>query len=69
MGATMQGIVIGKRIPIGAIVGGLMGFGFSMWNATHPDAQISAGDAAGLTTATIGVVQLLVVNLFGVTNV
>ena len=64
----MNKIIVGKRIPVGAIIGGLMGFGFSMWNARNPESQVSAADAVGLTTAAIGVAQMLVVNYFGVTT-
>jgi len=63
-----ENIVVGKRIPIGAIVGGLVGFAISVWNSRHPDAAISATDAVGLSTAAIGITQLVVVNFFGVTT-
>lgn len=64
----MDQIVVGKRIPIGAIVGGIMSAAFFFWNAANPETPISAEAATGLTTAAIGIVQLITVNALGVTN-
>lgn len=64
----MDQIVVGKRIPIGSIVGGLMAGAFFFWNAKNPETPISAEAATGITTAVIGVVQLVTVNLLGVTR-
>lgn len=64
----MDKFTIGKRIPIGGIVGGLAGVAIWYWNATHaPELQIPADVAAGATTALIAAVQLIIVNVFGVT--
>jgi hypothetical protein len=61
-------IVIGKRIPIGAAVGGLTGFLAHVWNLQNPDAQISVGAATGLSTALTATIQVAVVNVWGVTH-
>ena len=64
----MNNLVIGKRIPIGGIVGGICSAGFWAYNAANPENPIPAEVAGGLTTAVIGMVQLFVVNAFGVTT-
>lgn len=61
-------IIVGKRITFGAIVGGVVSFGVWMWNATHPDVQIPAEQAVGLTTVLTGVGQVLIVNRYGTTQ-
>ena len=63
----MNQIVIGKRIPIGQVVGGIVGFGVWLWNTTHA-VQIPAEQAIALSTIAIGVTQIIVVNYFGVTS-
>lgn len=63
----MNKLIIGKRIPIGAGVGGLVGFAVWLWNAKNPDIQIPAEVAVGVGTALTMIVQIIVVNLFGVT--
>lgn len=64
----MNGLVIGKRIPIGAAVSGLITFGAHVWNLTNPDAQLSIAAVGGLSTTLTAIVQVAVVNAFGVTN-
>lgn len=61
-------VIIGKRIPIGAVVGGLVSFGVWMWNAKNPETQIPAEQAVGLSTIAVGIAQILVVNRLGVTQ-
>jgi hypothetical protein len=61
-------IVIGKRIPVGAAVGGLVTFSVHMWNLTHPDVQISVAAAGGLSMALVALVQVIVVNVWGITS-
>jgi len=61
-------LVIGKRVPAGAAVGGLVTFLVHMWNLTHPEMEISAMAAVGLSTALVAMVQIVVVNVWGVTN-
>ena len=64
----MEGIIVGRRIPIGAALGGLITFGAYVWNLTNPDAQISVLAVGGLSTTLTAFVQVLVVNYLGVTQ-
>ena len=64
----MNGLVIGKRIPIGAFVTGLTTFGAAIWNATHPEMQFSVGEVGGLAIALSAVAQVIVVTYFGITQ-
>lgn len=64
----MNNIVIGKRIPIGMAVGGLVTFAGEMWNIANPDAQLSVAAVGGLSTALVAAVQVYVVNAHGVTQ-
>ena len=61
-------IIIGKRIPIGAAISGLITFGAHVWNLTHPDAQLSVAAVGGLAITLTALAQVLVVNYFGVTT-
>ena len=62
-------IVIGKRIPIGAAVNGLVLFGAEIYNMDQPpELQISLAIAGGLAVTLTAIVQLIVVNYFGVTG-
>ena len=64
----MDNIVIGKRIPIGAAVSGLITFSAHVWNLTHPDTQLSVLAVGSVATPITFAIQVLVVNYFGVTN-
>lgn len=64
----VDGIIIGKRVTFGAIVGGLVSVGCFVWGVYYPQNPIPAEVAVGLTTAITGVGQLLIVNKFGVTS-
>ena len=64
----MNGVVIGKRVPIGAAVGGLLTFGFAIWNMTHPEMQFSVLEVGALATTLTALVQVFVANCFGVTH-
>ncbi len=54
-------IIIGKRIPIGAIIGGIGGALALAFPAKAPIIAI-------LTPVVVGIVQVFVVNLLGVTK-
>jgi hypothetical protein len=60
-------IVIGKRVLFGSIVGGVVSFGVWLWNTTHPEAQIPAEQAIGLTTIFTGIGQVIIANRYGIT--
>ena len=64
----MSGIIVGKRVPIGAAVNGTVLFGAEIYNVTHPELQISMAIAAGLAVTLTALIQILVVNYFGVTT-
>ncbi len=61
-------IIVGKRIPIGGAVNGLVLFGAHIFNLTHPDTQLDLGIVAGLAVSITMIAQVFVVNYFGVTN-
>ncbi len=64
----MDSIVIGKRIPVGAAIGGLTTFAGSVWNTLNPDFQFSVAEVGGLSIALTALAQVVVVNKFGVTS-
>jgi len=64
----VNNITIGKRIPIGAAVGGLVTFAGEIWNVTHPDAMLSVAAVGGLSMALVAITQIIVVNRYGVTQ-
>ena len=61
-------VIIGKRVTFGALVGGMVSFGVWLWNATHPEFQIPAAQAVALTTVLTGIGQVVIVNVWGVTQ-
>lgn len=63
----MNKIIVGKRVPIGAAVNGLVLFLGETWNLTHPETQLTMGVVGGLAVTLTMIVQIAVVNLFGVT--
>ena len=64
----MNGIVVGKRIPIGAAVGGMCTFVFSIWNMFNPDYAFSVAQVGGFSIALTAFVQVIVANHMGVTT-
>lgn len=64
----MNNIVIGKRIPIGAAITGIITFLGDLWNATNPDAALSVAAWGGLAAAITAIAQIVVVNTWGVTS-
>jgi len=64
----MNNIVIGKRIPIGAATTGLIMFLGELWNTANPDAALAMSAWGGLAASLTAIVQIIVVNVFGVTN-
>lgn len=63
----MHNVVIGKRIPIGAAINGLVLFGAELWNVTHPESTIGLSVAGSLAISLTAIAQIIVVNYFGVT--
>ncbi len=64
----MNQIIIGKRVPIGAAVNGLILFLGDIWNVSHPEAQLSLTILGGFAVTLTAIAQIVVVNLLGVTN-
>ena len=60
-------IIVGKRVSIGALIGGVVSFGVWMWNATQ-EFQVPAEQAVALTTIFTALAQVIVVNRDGVTQ-
>lgn len=61
-------IVVGKRIPIGAAVGGIIAFSGDMFNTIYPEYAIGPGALTGLSTALVALTQIIIVNRYGVTQ-
>lgn len=61
-------IIIGKRIPIGAAVGGVITLLAYAWNLTHPDAPLPSDVVLAVNTVVVAIVQTVVVNTMGVTT-
>ena len=64
----MDNIIVGKRIPIGGAVNGIILFGAHVWNLTHPLTQLDLGIVGGLAVSLTMLAQMLVVNTLGVTS-
>ena len=64
----MNGIVIGKRIPIGAAAGALITTLGGIFNRLNPDLALTAVELSGVSTAIVALIQIYVVNKYGVTK-
>jgi hypothetical protein len=64
----MNNIIVGKRVPIGAAVNGLVLFSAEVWNTVHGEVQISLAVAGGMAVTLTMIAQIIVVNCLGVTN-
>ena len=64
----MNGIIVGKRIPIGGAVNGFILFLGEIWNVSHPETQLSLTIVGGLAITITAIIQVAVVNLMGVTG-
>jgi hypothetical protein len=64
----MNGIIIGKRVPVGAAINGLINFSAYVWNVVHPEAQLDILAVATVSVPLTAVAQILVVNYCGVTQ-
>jgi hypothetical protein len=60
-------IIVGKRVTLGALVGGVVSFGVWLWNATQ-EFQVPAEQAVALTTIFTAVSQVIVANRYGITK-
>ena len=65
----MNGIVVGKRIPIGVAVNGVVVSGAWYYNLDLPiEAQLSLLVIGGISAFLTALAQILVVNFLGVTT-
>jgi hypothetical protein len=65
----MNGIVVGKRIPIGAAINGAINFSAYVWNITHgPEAQLDILAVGAVSIPLTALAQVIVVNKLGVTQ-
>ena len=64
----MNNIIIGKRIPIGAAIGGAINFSAYVWNVTHPATQIDLLAVGAVSVPLTALAQIIVVNRYGVTT-
>ena len=58
--------VIGKRIPVGAAVGGCVTFCGEIFNMLYPAHPLSVSAVGGLSVALVALAQIIVVNRYGV---
>jgi hypothetical protein len=66
----LNSFTIGRRIPIGGAVNGLINGSAILWNALHPiDQQIPIAAVAALSVPLTMIAQILVVRFMGVTHV
>jgi hypothetical protein len=61
-------IIIGKRVTVGGIIGGMVAVLTWVWNITYPDNQISAPIALSVTASITGLVQVWLVQRYGITT-
>jgi len=64
----MNSLIIGKRITVGQIIMGIITMGAFIWDSYHPDNPIPAGVLSGVSQTVVGLAQLIVVNVWGVTT-
>ena len=64
----MNNIVIGKRIPIGGAITGLINFSAYMWNVTNPAVPIDILAVGVISIPLTALVQVIVANKYGVTT-
>ena len=64
----MNGLVIGKRIPVGMAINGALTLGAYMYNIYNPEDQIPVAVVGSMGVILTAFAQLAVVNLMGVTQ-
>jgi hypothetical protein len=61
-------IIIGKRVAIGQIIASCVTIGAFVWDGLNPESQMSAGITMAITQGVTGIVQMVIVNVYGVTK-
>ncbi len=61
-------IIIGKRVAIGQIILGAANIGAMFWDLANPDTPIPAAYVGFAAQSITGIVQIYLVNKFGVTS-
>ena len=65
----MNGLVIGKRIPVGMAINSALTFGAYVYNIQYPEAPISIVAVGSLGVVLTALAQVAVANFIGVTGV
>ena len=65
---TMNGLVIGRRIPVGIAINSALTFGAYIYNIQYPEAAISVAAVGSLGVVLTALAQVAVVNIMGVTG-
>jgi len=61
-------IIIGKRVTFGAIIGGAVATAAFVWDSMNPENPLPAPVVLAITAGLTGVVQIWLVQKYGVTN-
>ena len=61
-------MVFGKRMPVGAAVGGCVTFCGEIFNMLYPDLALSVSAVGGLSVALVAAAQIFVVNRYGISQ-
>lgn len=61
-------IIIGKRVAIGQMIASCVTIGAFTWDSFNPESPLPAGVVMGITQVITGMVQMIVVNMMGVTQ-
>ena len=61
-------IIVGQRVTFGAIIGGIVATGAYIWNTMNPEHPLPAPVVVAITTTLTGIVQIIIVNRYGVTQ-
>lgn len=61
-------IVVGKRVPVGAVVGAAVTAFFAWWNTAHPESTFSPVEIGSYQTLAVFAVQIFIANKLGVTT-
>jgi hypothetical protein len=61
-------IIVGKRVTFGGIIGGIVATGAFVWDTMNPENPLPAPVVLSVTVALTGLVQIWLVNKYGVTT-
>ena len=61
-------IIVGQRVTFGAIIGGIVATAAFVYDSMHPETPLPAPVVVAVTVSLTGLVQIWIVNKFGVTQ-